>query len=393
MLSSARRERKTVWEIAEFYTQAFKEDMKDLNIIEPSVWCKATDHIREQIELIKKLEEKGFAYRVGGNVYFDTLKFSGYGKFARLDLTHHEEARVEQDPNKKNQNDFVLWFTKSKFTDQDMKWDSPWGVGYPGWHIECSAMSTHYLGQPFDIHSGGIDHIPIHHTNEIAQSEAAREVRMANYWLHGEFLVIDEKRMGKSEGNFITLRTLKEKKYEPLSYRYFCLQAHYRQQLNFTWEALDAAQIGLKGLRAVVLFVKDRSKKKSAVISNIEFHKILIRDKKLFDESIADDFNIPKALGVLHSLLNQVRALETVLSQKDFKDVLDVIYACDSVLGLKFGDLVHGQIPEHIAQLITIREGLRNVKKWNEADQIRKKIEDAGYHVEDSPQGAKVTPL
>ncbi len=393
MLAGARREHKTVWEIAEFYTTAFKEDIKDLGIIEPSIWCKATDHIAQQIQLIGKLMENECAYQSGGNVYFDTSKFSTYGQFARLDLTAIQESRVGQDPNKKNQHDFVLWFTKSKFSDQDMKWSSPWGIGYPGWHIECSAMSTYYLGQPFDIHSGGIDHIAVHHTNEIAQSEAGEGKRMVNYWLHGEFLVIDKSKMAKSEGNFITLRTIKERGYDPLSYRYFCLQAHYRQQLNFTWEALTAAQVGLKGLRTLVLFLKDHSEKATPTPLSADFRKHLGDNKKLFDECIADDLNIPKALGVLHSFLNQTRSGEKFLSQEDFKEVLDFVYRCDTVLGLRLDEIIQHTVPEHVGELVTIREAFRNAEKWHEADEIRKKIEDAGYQIEDTAQGVRVIPL
>src|SRR3989344_6059792 len=240
MLKGAKREKKTVWQIAEFYTQAVKKDMEQLNIISPTIWCKATDHIKEQLEMIGVLEKKGYTYTAGGNVYFDTSKLKEYGKLARLNLKAEQKARVEKDKNKKNQNDFVLWFTKSKFDDPEMKWDSKYGQGFPGWHLECSAMATKYLGEQFDIHCGAIDLIPTHHTNEIAQSEAALGVHpWVHYWMHGEFLVLSEgNKMSKSSGDFLTLQVVIDKGYDPMVYRYFCLGTHYRKPLMFSWEAM-----------------------------------------------------------------------------------------------------------------------------------------------------------
>ena len=236
MLKGAKREKKTVWQIAEFYTKAFKDDIIKLNIKNPNTWSKATDHIKEQITLIQILEKKGFTYQAGGNVYFDTSSVKDYGKLAKLDLKADTKERVEEDKNKKNKHDFVLWFTKSKFQDQGMKWKSPYGTGYPGWHIECSAMSMKYLGKQFDIHCGGIDHIPVHHTSEIVQSESATGKKpWVKYWLHNEFLVLRKgEKMAKSGDNFITLQTLEEKEFHPLDYRYFCLGTHYRKPLMFS---------------------------------------------------------------------------------------------------------------------------------------------------------------
>ena len=235
MVKGAKREKKTVWEIAEFYTKAFMADMKALNLLEPHIKCKATDHIQEMIDQVEQLEENGLTYVADGNVYFDTSKFPDYGKLAQLDKQEFQAgARIKVDPNKKNPNDFVLWFTKSKFEDQEMKWDSPWGKGYPGWHIECSAMSTRYLGNQIDIHCGGIDHIPVHHTNEIAQAEGATNIKpWVLYWMHGNFLLLGKnEKMAKSEENFLKLQALIDKGYDPLDYRYFALQAHYRNNLN-----------------------------------------------------------------------------------------------------------------------------------------------------------------
>src|SRR3989344_3998841 len=265
MLIGAKRENKSVLQIAEFYTKAFKEDLSRLSIIPPDIWCKATEHIKEQVSLIKKLEKKGFTYSAGGNIYFDTSKLKDYGKLARLNLNAQKYERVEKDTNKRNPSDFVLWFTKSKFQDQELKWSSPWGSsGYPGWHIECSAMAIKYLGSQFDIHCGGIDHIPVHHTNEIAQSEAAIGKKpWVRYWLHNEFLVLEGQKMAKSGENFITLSALQEKGFDPLDYRYFCLGTHYRKPLMFGFEALEGARNARKKLFDKILGVKNSNSKEN----------------------------------------------------------------------------------------------------------------------------------
>ena len=251
---AALEKHKTAWEIASVYTEAFLDDIKQLNILLPDKLPKATDHIKEMIELIATLEKKGFTYRTTDGLYFDTAKLKDYGKLARLDLAGlREGARVEINAEKKNPTDFALWKSSpnpstSSGQRRQMEWESPWGVGFPGWHIECSAMSVKYLGQPFDIHTGGVDHVPVHHTNEIAQSEAAAGKPLANYWLHSEFVIVNDARMGKSEGNLITLLELKDKGYSPLAYRYFVLAGHYRTRLNFTWEAMAGAQNTLDNL-------------------------------------------------------------------------------------------------------------------------------------------------
>jgi len=266
MLLAALREKKSVWKIAEYYTKSFKKDMKKLNILPPDIWSKATDHIPEQIELIQTLEKKGFTYIAGGNVYFNTSKLNDYGKLAQLKLDAEMQARIKDDKNKKNPHDFVLWFTKSKFEAQEMKWHSPWGKeGYPGWHLECSAMAMKYLGKQFDIHCGGIDHVPVHHTNEIAQSEAATGKKpWVKYWLHNEFLVLSQgEKMAKSGGNFITLSTLEEKGFHPLDYRYFCLGTHYRKPLMFSYEALEGARSTTKKLVEKVLDLKKSKDKEN----------------------------------------------------------------------------------------------------------------------------------
>ena len=249
MEKSARESGKSVWDIAKFYTEAFFKDYDSLNIIRPDVICPATQHIPQMIELIQRLEKGGHTYIAGGNVYFSIDTFPSYGKLARLNLDDLKSgARIDIDSNKKNPKDFVLWFTNSKFGEQAMMWDSPWGRGYPGWHIECSAMSMYYLGEHFDIHCGGIDAIPVHHTNEIAQSEAATGKTWVNYWMHGEFLLSDKGKMSKSSGEFLTMSVLKEHGFDPLDYRYFCLGANYRTQLQFSYQGLEGAKTARQGL-------------------------------------------------------------------------------------------------------------------------------------------------
>ncbi|MBN2190641.1 MAG: cysteine--tRNA ligase, partial [Candidatus Aureabacteria bacterium] len=250
MLLGAEREGKSVWDIAKFYEKAFFKDTEKLNIIGPDIRCRATEHIQDMVNLIGRIEANGFTYVSGGNLYFDIEKFADYGKLSGLSLQDlRAGARIEVDANKKNPHDFVLWFTKSKHGNQDMQWESPWGRGFPGWHIECSAMSMKYLGEHIDIHCGGIDHINVHHTNEIAQSEAATGKKWVDFWLHGEFLIMDKGKMSKSAGEFTTLNTLTDKGFDPLDFRYLCLGAHYRTQLAFSYEALESARNGLKNLR------------------------------------------------------------------------------------------------------------------------------------------------
>lgn len=243
MLLAMKREGKKSLEIAQYYTDKFFEDWDKLGLNRPDTVCKATEHIQEMIELIKKIEANGFSYVANGNVYFDVAKFEKYGELARLNLDDLKAgARIEVDQNKKNPFDFVLWFTKSKFEDQELQWDSPWGRGYPGWHIECSAMSMKYLGDEFDIHCGGIDHVPIHHTNEIAQSEAATGKKWVNFWMHSEFILLNSDKMSKSKGGFLVVDNIIEKGFDPKAYRLFCMSALYRQQLNFTWDAVEQNQ-------------------------------------------------------------------------------------------------------------------------------------------------------
>lgn len=378
MLLAALREKKSVWAIAEFYTKVFKEDLKKLNIIEPGVWCKATDHVKEQIAMIKTLEKKGYTYFKGGNVYFDTSKINDYGKLAQLDLQADAQARVKKDPNKKNPHDFILWFTKSKFQEQEMKWNSPFGRGYPGWHIECSAMATKYLGKQFDIHCGGIDHIPVHHTNEIAQSEAANGKKpWVRYWLHNEFLVLASgEKMSKSKENFITLSTLIEKGFAPLDYRYFCLGTHYRKPLMFSYEALEGAKAARKRL-----FAKAAELTKSGKASPSKQKKYL----QAFAREINDDLNTPKALAVLWDVLKDEKLSD--------KDKHSLILKFDEIFGLNLKEAKKEKltIPEEVERLAQLRLLARINKDWKKADELREKIKELGYIIGDTKEGYELT--
>ncbi len=389
MLVAAAREKKSVWDIAAFYTDAFFRHTSDLNIIRPDIVCRATDHIPQQIAMIEKLFRQGVAYEQGGNVYFDTSKFPSYGALAGLDKGAQRKARVEKDPNKKNPHDFVLWFTKSKFGEQDMRWESPWGVGYPGWHIECSAMSTKYLGQPFDIHSGGVDHIPVHHTNEIAQSEAAEGKPFVRFWLHGEFLIVDEKRMGKSEGNLLTLDTLKEHGFDPLSFRFFCLQTHYRQQLNFSFNALSAAQAGLSGLLENIVRIQHKGE---GVPLHEEVSTAARETAQRFQETlmerISDDLDAPAALAGLFSFVRDIQSADFLLS--DYAYFIDCIRDADRVFGLHLVPHHLDTIPFEISELLELRTAARREKNWERADALRAQIEAHGYSVEDVDEGTRV---
>ncbi|PIN76675.1 cysteine--tRNA ligase [Candidatus Woesearchaeota archaeon CG10_big_fil_rev_8_21_14_0_10_36_11] len=369
MLKGAKREKKTVYEIAEFYTKSFKEDIKRLIILEPTVWCKATDHITDQIELIQTLEKKGFTYLVGGNVYFDTSKLKDYGKLVKLDLEADTQERVEEDKNKKNKHDFVLWFTKSKFQDQGMKWKSPWGEGYPGWHIECSAMSMKYLGKQFDIHCGGIDHIPVHHTNEIAQSESATGTKpWVKYWLHNEFLVLSKgEKMAKSGDNFITLQTLEEKGFHPLDYRYFCLGTHYRKPLMFSWDALESAKNARTRLFDKVL------EHKSTV------GKVPTKYSTQFMKEINNDLNTPNALAIVWDVFKDKKLKSN--------DLYATLILFDEVLGLGLKGIKKDKIPQDITKLAKERLQARQNKDWTTSDKLRDEINSLGYDIEDSAEG------
>ncbi len=382
MLLAMRREGKSVWEIAEFYTDAFKRDLKKLNILPPNIWCRATDHITEQLALIEKLEKKGFTYTAGGNVYFNTSKLKDYGKLAGLDLTSETKARVEKDPKKKNPHDFVLWFTKSKFSGQEMKWKSKYGYGYPGWHIECSAMAMKYLGEQFDIHCGGIDHIPIHHTNELAQSEAATGKKpWVKYWLHNEFLVLKAgEKMAKSGENFITLTTMGEKGYDSLAYRYFCLGTSYRKPLMFSWEALEGAENAWKTLKNKILDLKKNPYE--GEYKGKDIHKAISIYKEKFIEFINDDLNTSRGLMLLWLALDHKRF--------GSKEKLEIAFIFDKVLGLGLKNLQEEKVPKEIIKLAEERLRARKQKNWKKADELREKIAALGYVIGDTEEGYEI---
>ena len=380
----AERENKSAWDIAKFYTLAFQKDLKDLNILPPNKFPKATANIKEQIALIKKLEEKGFTYKTKDGIYFNTAKLKDYGKLAQLNKQELKPGARVKMGEKKNTTDFALWkFSSSpsfqgggggRSKKRQMEWKSPWGIGFPGWHIECSAMSAKYLGQPFDIHCGGIDHVSVHDTNEIAQSEAAEDKPLANYWLHGEFVLMGEDKMAKSTNNFITLQTLQTNNFNPLAYRYLLLQTHYRKQLGFSWESLESAQNGLNHLYNIV-----RSWDKASV-SCVEYeHKFL--------DAINDDLDMPGAMAVVWELIKD----PMYPGSSKRKTILKF----DKVLGLGLSKLKKGQIviPKEIKGMVAKRDGARFSKKWEKSDELRKKIEAAGYTVEDTKEGTIVNKI
>ncbi len=380
MIKAAREKGMSVWDIARFFTEAFIDDTKKLNILTPTMYSKATEHIEDMINMIRTLEEKGFTYVAGGNVYFDSSKFPEYGKMALLDKQDLQHgARVVVDINKRGPQDFVLWFTESKFENQAMTWESPWGVGYPGWHIECSAMSCKYLGPHFDIHCGGIDHIQVHHTNEIAQSEAANGEKWVNYWCHNEFLLMKTGKMSKSKGGFLTLQSLIEKGYDPLDYRYYLLGGHYRSQLVFTWESLESSTTARKNLVQKI----GNMKKASQVVSLDklgEQARIKLSD---FNEHIAADLMTPRCLADLWGLLK-----DNSISDGE---KLAVAFEMDRVLGLNMSSYIveddKFEISPEDQTLIDERAEAKKSKDFLRADEIRDIFSNKGYVLVDSPDG------
>jgi cysteinyl-tRNA synthetase len=380
MAMGARKTGKSALEIAEYFTNEYKKDRESLNILPPTKWVKATDTIPEQIEFVKELEQKGFTYKITDGIYFDTSKLSDYGKLAHLDIAGlREGARVTTNIEKRNLTDFALWKFSPAGPKREMEWESPWGIGFPGWHLECSAMSRKFLGFPFDIHTGGIDHVPVHHTNEIAQNEACCGQIGANIWMHNEHLLADGKKMSKSLGNYYTIRDIVAKGYSPLAFRYLCLGTHYRQKLNFTFESLDGAQSALGRLVKELATMPDWGQPSDEAYVN------------KFRECISDDLNTPKALAIIWEVIEDK-------SRKPEDKQRDII-AMDAVLGLRLEKAVktyialQANIPDEVKKLVAEREEARMGKDWGRADELRAKIEQLGWIVKDAPEGPGLEPL
>jgi len=380
MALGASREKKTVWEIARYYEEAFLADCQLLNIARPTIICRATEHIEDMIHFIQKLESKGFTYVANGNVYFSIDKFPDYYKLANLSLEELEAgSRIEVDQHKKNPLDFVLWFTNSKFSNQIMQWESPWGTGFPGWHIECSAMSMKYLGESIDIHCGGVDHIPVHHTNEIAQSEGVTGKKWVNYWMHGEFLVLDNGKMSKSSGDFLTLSRLIEEGYSPLDYRHFCLNSRYRKQLIFSFESLTESQTAYRRLKSRIKNIIDNKVDGETIDNN------LIKEyQDKFAVQIADDLNIANAFTVLSDVIkdNNLNNSEKLYLIQDFDKVFSLDLTADEELT---NDVNVDE--EYIQNLILERNKARNEKDWAKADEIRNLLLDKNIELLDTKDG------
>jgi cysteinyl-tRNA synthetase len=372
---------KTAWEIAEHYAEEFFNDYRKLNLIQPELFSKATEHIKEQISLVQVLEAKGFTYKITDGIYFDTKEYekktgSKYGVLSDLDKIK-EGARVEPNLEKRNPRDFALWKFSEVPGERHMEWESPWGIGFPGWHIECSAMSMKYLGETIDIHIGGEDIKQIHHTNEIAQSEAATGKKFVNYWIHGAFLKVDGGRMGKSLGNAFTLADIEAKGYDPLALRYFYLGGHYRDQINFTWEALESAQNALNNLKSTLRSMLEKREHERTRLSDEKLEKIDVYNER-FVNALNDDINTPQALAVMW---------EMVKSNIPTPDKVDMLYNFDEVLGLKLREVTpstNKELPQEIKRLMQQREDLRREGKFDEADKLRELIEQKGFDVKDT---------
>ncbi len=372
----ARREGKSAWDVAKFYTEDFLNGMEQLNMLVPDEMPRATDHIAEQIALIKKLEDKGFTYTTNDGVYYDTSAFPEYADFARLDIEEQQAgARVEVNPEKRGPSDFALWKFSPKDQQRDMEWDSPWGVGFPGWHIECSAMSMKYLGETLDIHTGGIDHIPVHHSNEIAQSEAATGKQFAHIWLHSNHVLINDEKISKSLGNGIRIEDVTAKGYDPMVLRLHILESHYRSQSKFSWDSLEAAKNRLRGYQRMA----------DLRFQPVESDVWLAADQSLgaILSALKDDLNTPEALAILSELSS--RAEERLVSSAELGQFEDILKRLDDMLGLKLFDRedISGEQKDLVAQ----REEVRGAKDWTRSDEIRAILTQQGIAVRDTPHG------
>ena len=375
MLKSAREEKKTPMEIAEYYTKLFFKDLERLNIETPEIVCKATDHIKEMLEMVKKIIKNGYAYETSSAIYFDVSKLDEYGVLSGIKLDEQKSgARVDVDPEKKNPYDFAIWIKAPE--NHLMKWDSPWGQSYPGWHIECSAMSTKYLGEEFDIHTGGIDLIPTHHENEIAQSKGACGKNPARYWMHGEYLLIDGGKMSKSLGNVYLIDDIIKRGYDPITYRLFNFSCHYKGKLNFTWDGIEAASVALTRLR-------DGYQKHLEGTENVSDEVIEDLENR-FHKAINDDLNMTLAMSVVWEAIKYPTKSEKIAK---------LLEKFDTVLGIKITEKKEEKIPQEIWDLVEKRKIARNEKNWTESDRLREIIMNKGYSVKDTKDGVEISVL
>lgn len=372
MAKAARRENKDPYEIAKFYTEKFMIDLDKLNIDKPEVICKATEHIKEMEEYVLKIMENGYAYETTDTIYFDTSKLDKYGILSNINIDEQKAgARVEFDTEKRNVTDFALWIKAPE--NHIMKWDSFWGKCYPGWHIECSAMGKKYLGEHFDIHTGGIDHIPIHHENEIAQSKGCTGQIPANWWMHCEFLLIDGGKMSKSLNNVYTINDLEQKGFTAMDYRMFNYTSHYRNKLNFTWDSLEAAKIALARLR--------EGYKRQAIGTDIVDDSIVEGYKNRFDEAINDDLNMPQAMSVVWEVAkNPIKSVKFAKLLRKF----------DEVLGFNLDTQEKVELPEQVRKIVDERKMARENKDWSKSDELRDVLNEMGYIVKDSKDGMEI---
>ena len=375
MIKSAREEKKTPQEIAEYYTELFFQDLKYLNIEKPEIICKATEHIQLMLDYVKDLIDRGFAYETSTAIYFDVSKLDRYPVLSNHDVRKQQAgARVEVDPEKKNPYDFAVWIKAPE--NHLMKWDSPWGPSYPGWHIECCAMGQHYLGEVFDIHTGGIDLIPTHHENEIAQSKGKCGKIQAHYWIHGEYLLIDGGKMSKSLGNVYLIKDIIDRGYDPLTYRLFTYSGHYKSKINFTWDAMVANAKSLERLR-------NGYQTHNNGTEDVE-DGIIAEFENRFHEAINDDLNMPLAMGVVW---------EVIRYPQKSKKLADLLLKFDSVMALDIDRVEDKQsdIPEEILELVEQRKIARENKDWQKSDELRDLISEKGYIIRDTPNGAEVS--
>lgn len=392
--AGARTQGKTVWDVAAYYTKLFLQDIAALNVKKAHALAPATQHIPAQITLIKKLFSRGYAYETCQAVYFDVAKFKRYSRLSRQPLRDQRVGvrdEVVMDSEKRHPYDFALWFkVVGRFEHHIMRWPSPWGQGFPGWHIECSAISMKYLGTPFDIHTGGIDHVAVHHTNEIAQSEGATGRTFARFFVEGEHLLVDGEKMSKSLGNFYTLREVKSRGVSPVAFRYLVLSSHYRSMLNFTWESLTAAEIALTQLELFVKRLKSERTKpqKSARLkeSNTAGTAKIQTFRKKFEAAVCDDLNTPAALAVLWDFVREYNKNPSVFNPKP---ALQLLYDFDRVFGFELKNIKAEKIPFTVKRLLKERDAYRREKQWEKADAVRKNILRLGWIVEDTSEGAR----